>query len=103
MLPYPPYPQRSSSFPVPLLPAGEDPVPRRNLLKSCSMSSFRSEPILWIHVAGLAVVPIFLELCLGLAVSDPAAGMVGAIIVAAVGVVPVLWMQLSRLSTSSPF
>jgi len=43
------------------------------------MSSFRSEPM-WIHVAGLAVVPIFLELCLlGLAVSDPAAGMVGAI------------------------
>lgn len=62
------------------------------------MSSFRSEPILWIHLAGLAVVPIFLELCLlGLAVNDPLLpAWLELFIVAAVGVVPVLWMQLSR-------
>jgi len=65
----------------PVLLGGRSSSQTEPLLKSCSpMSSFRSEPILWIHVAGLAVVPIFLELCLlGLAVSDPAAGMVGAI------------------------
>lgn len=62
------------------------------------MSLFRAEPILWIHVAGLAAVPIFLELCLvGLAVGDPAAPVwLELFIVAAIGIVPILWMQLSR-------
>lgn len=62
------------------------------------MSSFRSEPILWIHVAGLAALPIFLELCLlGLAVGDPVLPeWLELFIVAAIGAVPVLWMQLSR-------
>lgn len=62
------------------------------------MYSFRSEPILWIHVAGLAAVPIFLELCLlGLAVGTPLLPVwVELSIVAAIGVVPVLWMQLKR-------
>ena len=62
------------------------------------MPSFRSEPILWIHVAGLAALPIFLELCLlGLAVGDPLLPVwLDLFIVAAIGVVPVLWMQLSR-------
>lgn len=62
------------------------------------MPSFRSEPILWIHVAGLAAVPIFLEACLlCLAVGDPLLPVwLELFIVAALGVVPVLWMQLSR-------
>lgn len=62
------------------------------------MQSFRSEPILWIHLAGLATLPIFLEICLlGLAVGDPILPVwMEFFLVAAIGVVPVLWMQLSR-------
>jgi hypothetical protein len=62
------------------------------------MQSFRSEPILWIHLAGLATLPIFLEICLlGLAVGDPVLPVwMEFFLVAAIGVVPVLWMQLSR-------
>lgn len=60
--------------------------------------SFRSEPMLWIHLCGLAVVPICLELCLlGLAIGDPILPMWFEMsLVAAIGVVPVLWMQLQR-------
>ena len=62
------------------------------------MRSFRSEPFLWIHLAGLATLPILLELCwLGLAVGDPILPVwLEFSIVAAIGVLPVLWMQLSR-------
>lgn len=61
------------------------------------MSSFRSEPILWIHLAGLATLPIFLELCmLGLAVGDPVLPVWLELFLVAVGVVPMLWVQLSR-------
>ncbi|XTZ13067.1 MAG: low-complexity tail membrane protein, partial [cyanobacterium endosymbiont of Rhopalodia inflata] len=36
------------------------------------MNNFRSEPFLWIHLAGIAVVPLSLQLVLlGLAVGDP--------------------------------
>lgn len=62
------------------------------------MRSFWSEPILWIHVAGLATVPIFLEICLlGLAVGDPILPVwLELAIVATIGALPVLWVQLSR-------
>lgn len=62
------------------------------------MSSFRSEPILWIHVAGLATLPIFLEVCLlGLAVGHPVLpALLELLLVTTIGVVPVLWMQLNR-------
>ncbi|MGI8500672.1 MAG: low-complexity tail membrane protein [Hassallia sp.] len=62
------------------------------------MSSFRSEPILWIHVAGLATLPIFLLLCLlFLAVGDRQLPIwLELLIVAAIGVLPLLWMQLRR-------
>lgn len=62
------------------------------------MPSFRSEPILWIHVAGLAALPIFLELCLlGLAVGDPVLPVwLELFLVAVIGVVPMLWVQLKR-------
>ena len=61
------------------------------------MSSFRFEPILWIHVAGLATLPILLGLCLlGLSLGDPMLPMwLELLLVAAVGTVPVLWMQLT--------
>ncbi|BAY09725.1 low-complexity tail membrane protein [Calothrix sp. NIES-2098] len=62
------------------------------------MSSFRSEPILWIHVAGLATLPIFLFLCLlFLSVGEPLLPVwMELFLVAAIGVLPLLWMQLSR-------
>jgi len=62
------------------------------------MRSFWSEPILWIHLAGLATLPIFLELCLiGLAVGDPVLPVwMEFFIVAGIGIMPVLWVQLSR-------
>lgn len=62
------------------------------------MRSSWSEPYLWVHLAGLAVAPIFLELCLlGLA----SAGMklpadLVLLFVAAVGIVPIFWMQWQR-------
>lgn len=65
---------------------------------SSTMSSFRSEPILWIHVAGLATLPIFLPLCLlFLAVGDRfLPTWLELFVVAAIGVIPLLWMQLRR-------
>lgn len=59
------------------------------------MRSFWSDPYLWVHLAGLAVVPILLDFCLlGLAVGEstlPPLAELG--LVATVGVIPVLWMQ----------
>lgn len=62
------------------------------------MRSFWSEPILWIHLAGLATLPIFLEICLlGLAVGAPVLPVwLEFLLVATIGSVPILWMQLQR-------
>lgn len=62
------------------------------------MRSFWSEPIVWIHLAGLATLPIFLVICLlGLAVGDPVLPVwLEFFLVAAIGVVPVLWVQLRQ-------
>jgi hypothetical protein len=62
------------------------------------MSSFRSEPILWIHIAGLAALPIFLILCLlFLSVGEPFLPVwLELFLVAFFGVMPLLWMQLRR-------
>ncbi|KZL48843.1 hypothetical protein A2T98_15750 [Nodularia spumigena CENA596] len=62
------------------------------------MASFRSEPILWIHVAGLAMLPIFLVLCLlFLSVGEPLLPVwMELFLVAGIGVLPLLWMQLHR-------
>lgn len=62
------------------------------------MRSFWSEPFLWIHLSGLATVPIWLEICLlGLAVGDPVLPLwLEFSLLAAIGVIPVLWMQLGR-------
>lgn len=58
----------------------------------------KSEPFLWIHAAGLAALPIFLELCwLGLSLGDPLLPPVLEILlIAAIGIVPVLLMQWFR-------
>jgi hypothetical protein len=62
------------------------------------MRSFWSDPYLWVHVAGLAAVPIALEICLlGLAVGDPLLPtQLELLLVAIVGIVPVLWMQWQK-------
>ncbi len=62
------------------------------------MPSFRSEPILWIHVAGLVTLPISLLLCLlFLSVGEPLLPVwLELFLVAAIGVVPLLWMQFRR-------
>lgn len=60
--------------------------------------SFRSEPFLWIHLAGLVTLPLFLELTLlGLAIAQdfvPFWLELGLLIL--VGIVPIAWMQWSR-------
>ncbi len=62
------------------------------------MSSFRSEPILWIHVAGLATLPISLLMCLlFLSIGEPLLPVwMELFLVAAIGVIPLLWMQFRR-------
>lgn len=62
------------------------------------MRSFWFDPYLWIHLAGLAALPIFLELCLvGLAMGEPLLPVwLEYLLVAGVGIAPVLGMQLFR-------
>ncbi|HAX89215.1 MAG TPA: low-complexity tail membrane protein, partial [Cyanobacteria bacterium UBA11370] len=62
------------------------------------MRSFWTEPFLWIHLTGLAAVPLTLELVwLGLAVGDPLLPVwLELVLVGAIGIGPVLWMQLTR-------
>lgn len=62
------------------------------------MRSFWTEPFLWIHIAGIAALPLALELVwLGLAVGDPILPVwLELLLLAAVGILPVLWMQLTR-------
>ncbi|WP_333460488.1 low-complexity tail membrane protein [Microcoleus sp. F10-B2] len=62
------------------------------------MRSFWSDPFLWIHLSGAAALPIFLGLCLlGLAVGSPLLPVwLEMFLVAAAGIVPVLWMQWFR-------
>lgn len=62
------------------------------------MRSFWSEPYLWIHVAGAAVLPITLELCLlGLAIGDPIfPPVIERFLVLSAGIAPILWMQWQR-------
>jgi hypothetical protein len=62
------------------------------------MRSFWSDPYLWIHLAGLAALPLWLELCwLGLAVGDPVLPFwLELLLIAALGIGPVFWMQWQR-------
>ena len=56
------------------------------------------DPYLWIHLAGLATVPLWLDIGLaGLAVGDPVvAPGVELLTLGLVGTLPILWMQLQR-------
>ena len=62
------------------------------------MRSFWSEPFLWIHLAGLAALPLTLEVvALGLATGEPLLPIwLELLILAVIGIAPVLWMQLTR-------
>jgi hypothetical protein len=62
------------------------------------MRSFWSDPYLWIHLAGAAVLPITLELCLlGLAIGDPIfPPVIEQFLVLSAGIAPIFWMQWQR-------
>lgn len=62
------------------------------------MRSYRSEPFLWIHFAGIAVVPLALQVVgLGLSLGDPLPFFwLELLFLVAVGIVPILWMQWNR-------
>ncbi len=62
------------------------------------MRSFWFDPYLWIHLAGLAALPIFLEICLvGFAIGEPLLpAWLEVLLVAVAGVAPILWMQWQR-------
>ena len=62
------------------------------------MSALRSEPFLWIHLSGIALFPALLELVwVGLAMGSPGSfSALELVLIAIMGVVPVLWMQLIR-------
>lgn len=59
---------------------------------------YKKDPYLWIHLAGLAILPLWLELVwLGLAAGKPIFPLtVELLIVAAVGTVPITLMQWTR-------
>ena len=59
---------------------------------------YKKEPYLWIHLAGLAILPLWLELVwLGLAAGKPIVPViVELILVAAVGTIPITLMQWTR-------
>jgi len=62
------------------------------------MRAFWSDPYLWLHLAGFATVPLWLEICLlGLAVGDPVLPVwMEVLLVGTVGIAPILWMQWQK-------
>lgn len=62
------------------------------------MTSFRSEPFLWIHLAGIAAFPLLLLMAwLGLAVGDPLpAYWLEILFLLVVAIAPIVWMQWHR-------
>jgi hypothetical protein len=62
------------------------------------MRSYWSDPYLWIHLAGLAAVPLFFEVAaIGFAVGDPILPVwLELFLVSAIGIAPVLWMQWQK-------
>lgn len=62
------------------------------------MRSFRLDPYLWVHLAGFAVVPLWLDLCLlGLSTGNPALPTGVEIgFLSLVGALPILWMQWQK-------
>jgi hypothetical protein len=58
----------------------------------------KSEPFLWIHLAGLAAFPLFLQVAwVGLAIADPLPLVwLEGIFLGAIALVPIIWMQWTR-------
>ena len=59
------------------------------------MSSFRSDPFLWIHLSGIVALPLFL-IVVWLGLGFDRYSSIELLIVVIVGILPVLWMQLVR-------
>ena len=66
--------------------------------KQYPIKMYKKEPYLWIHLAGLAILPLWLELVwLGLAAGKPILPVVvELILVAVVGTIPITLMQWAR-------
>jgi hypothetical protein len=62
------------------------------------MRSFWLEPFLWIHLAGLAIAPLCLQIVwVALAVGDPLPlAWLEIAIMAISGIAPILWMQINK-------
>jgi hypothetical protein len=62
------------------------------------MDNFKVEPYLWIHLAGIAVAPLTLQLAwLGLAIGDPWPFYgIELLLLFAIAILPILWMQFYR-------
>ena len=62
------------------------------------MRSFWFDPYFWVHLAGAAVVPLALELCLlGLAAGNPFLPLgLEFLLIGSLGAAPILWMQWQR-------
>lgn len=61
------------------------------------MATHRYDPYLWVHLAGIATVPLWLAISmLGLAVGSPQWPGLELALLAGLGVLPALWMQLGR-------
>lgn len=62
------------------------------------MKASRLDPYLWVHLAGAAAVPLWLDICLlGLAVGNPIMPMPLELgLIGIVGSLPVLWMQWKK-------
>lgn len=60
--------------------------------------NFRFEPFLWIHLAGIAIAPLLLQIVwLGLAVGDPLPYVwLELLLLVAIGIIPIFWMQWQR-------
>lgn len=64
---------------------------------SMKISSLRSEPFLWIHLAGIVMVPILLGIAiLALSIGDSYYFALELLLLGTVGIVPILLMQWSR-------
>ena len=57
----------------------------------------RSEPFLWIHLLGISVFPIFMGITIvGLSIGDSYSAVVELILLTAITVLPIFWMQFKR-------
>lgn len=62
-----------------------------------NVNDLRSEPFLWIHLAGIAVFPIFVGITsIGLGIGDSYPFWLELPLLIAIAIVPIFWMQFSR-------